>query len=455
MTLTPEQYSFRIVSLQGTLTGNTAVIFPATAQEWLIENDTTGDAVSVQTSGQATPLVLVPGAQMIYTDGANVGNIINGTPVTSFNTRTGAVTLEAPDVAAALGYTPQSSALSVGSTTTAGALTLTAAQLTAGYFSDGATQTAAFTLTTDTAANLLAAMPNAQVGTAFRFRLFNNDQSTTGFAATLAAGAGVTLATTLPNPAVPQGGWADYLFSFTAVGAAPAVTVTPFNAMVAKAVTGALGYTPPNPANTGGYTWAGPQTFNGTFTFPGEFYPGGGTRAFSFITPNWGDFTGNSNDVYGDGQVCFVAVAPAAAAGYTFTGIDARLFEYSLTTSGTLLLRFPQGEVDINVTSANGGIAGKNFQASNSATLAGTTAGGITSTMPLQGVAKKFMAYANGYENDTATVQTITFPRAFSNPPVITTNTSGLSLSVSTTALTINAPNATTRFNGLIIVEGI
>ena len=106
LTLTAEQYPFRIISLQGVLTGATAVVFPATAQEWLVENETTGDALSVQTSGQATPLVLVPGAQMIYTDGTNVGNIINGTPVTSFNTRTGAVTLESADVTGALGYAP-------------------------------------------------------------------------------------------------------------------------------------------------------------------------------------------------------------------------------------------------------------------------------------------------------------------------------------------------------------
>jgi len=121
----------------------------------------------------------------------------------------------------------QSSALVVGSTTTAGAITATAPQLAGQYLADGATQTAAFTVTTDTAANILAAMPNAVVGTAFKFRFFNNDQSATGYAATLAGGAGVTIATTLPNPAVPKGGYADYVFTFTSIGASPALTVTP------------------------------------------------------------------------------------------------------------------------------------------------------------------------------------------------------------------------------------
>ncbi len=107
---------------------------------------------------------------------------------------------------------------SVGSSTTAGALTLTAAQLLAGYFVDGATQTAAFTLTTDAAANILAAFPTAAVGSSFKLRLINNDQSTTGYAATLAGGTGVTIQTTpLANPAIPKGGFADFLFVFTDV----------------------------------------------------------------------------------------------------------------------------------------------------------------------------------------------------------------------------------------------
>ncbi|MHB8843086.1 MAG: hypothetical protein ACYC56_15075, partial [Candidatus Aquicultor sp.] len=118
-----------------------------------------------------------------------------------------------------------SSKIVIGSTTTAGNITATAAQLAGQYLADGATQTAVFTVTTDTAVNILAAMPNAVVGTAFKWRFINNDQSATGYAGTLAGGTGVTVGTILPNPAVPKGGYEDYVFTFTAIGTAPTLTV--------------------------------------------------------------------------------------------------------------------------------------------------------------------------------------------------------------------------------------
>lgn len=93
-----------------------------------------------------------------------------------------------------------------------------------------------------------------------------------------------------------------------------------------------------------------------------------------------------------------------------------------------------------------------------SATLTGTTAGSVLFTMPQQGVYKKFVAYFNGYENNTTTAQTITFPTAFSNTPVITTNMlgdQGLPVTVNTTELTIKAPDNTTAYTGLLFVEGI
>ena len=117
------------------------------------------------------------------------------------------------------------STFGIASTTTAGAITVTAAQLWGRYFSDGATQAAAFTVTTDTAANILAAVPNAVVGTSLTWRFINNDQSSTGYAGTLAGGTGVTVGTILPNPAVPRGGYEDYVFTFTGVGSTPAITV--------------------------------------------------------------------------------------------------------------------------------------------------------------------------------------------------------------------------------------
>ena len=105
------------------------------------------------------------------------------------------------------------------------ALTITAAQMLSGFFTDSATQTASFNITTDTASNIYLAAPGS-VGASFRFRIFNNDQSTTGYSFTLEGGTGVTISTTLPNPAVPKGSWCDYLAIFTAIGSAPAITIS-------------------------------------------------------------------------------------------------------------------------------------------------------------------------------------------------------------------------------------
>jgi len=117
----------------------------------------------------------------------------------------------------AFGIIEPTNTLTISSTTTAGNITITAAQLTGGYFVDSATQTAAFTFTTDTAANILTALPNAAVGTSFRFRFINNDQSATGYNATMAAGTGVTISPILPNPTINKGQWNDFLFIFTNV----------------------------------------------------------------------------------------------------------------------------------------------------------------------------------------------------------------------------------------------
>lgn len=155
-----------------------------------------------------TQIVLKPGENIvILSRGINENDVINGTFLS-------------------YGYT-EGNAKSVGSTTTAGDVTLTAAQLDAGFFADSATQTANYTFTTDTATNILAAVFPIIVGGAFRFRFINNDQSSSGYTATLVAGTGVTLSTVLHNPAIGKGGWADYLFTCTANGATPTFTVAP------------------------------------------------------------------------------------------------------------------------------------------------------------------------------------------------------------------------------------
>jgi len=87
-------------------------------------------------------------------------------------------------------------------------------------------------------------------------------------------------------------------------------------------------------------------------------------------------------------------------------------------------------------------------------TLAGSTAGSITYSMPTaEGAYKKFVAYASGYENDTTTAQTISFPVAFVNTPYVATAPSGLISSISTTGITL-ASGTTTTYTGWIIIEG-
>jgi hypothetical protein len=88
------------------------------------------------------------------------------------------------------------------------------------------------------------------------------------------------------------------------------------------------------------------------------------------------------------------------------------------------------------------------------ASLAGTTAGTIQYSQYLQGQFKAIGMQAIGYENNTSNNQTITFPVSFANTPVIVTNTTGLTLSVSTTALTITAPNSTNTYSGIIEIKG-
>lgn len=88
-------------------------------------------------------------------------------------------------------------------------------------------------------------------------------------------------------------------------------------------------------------------------------------------------------------------------------------------------------------------------------TLSGTTSGSVVWSQPEQGASHKiFNGYAASYENNSVTNQTITFTTAFTNTPTIVANNTGLALTVSTTTLTITAPNSVTTFTGNIIIMG-
>jgi len=87
-------------------------------------------------------------------------------------------------------------------------------------------------------------------------------------------------------------------------------------------------------------------------------------------------------------------------------------------------------------------------------TLTGTSAGSIIWSQPLQGSALKLVIlYASGYENTTSTAQSITFTTAFKNTPATLVNTTGMSITVSATGVTLPA-SMTAAATGWIIIAG-
>jgi len=144
-----------------------------------------------------------------------------------------------------------------------------------------------------------------------------------------------------------------------------------------------------------------------------------------------------------------LGVSPDAIGKIEFDGV-------TLTTNA-------QGAITINLANPNTWTATQTFAtivpslvnlSTPTTTLTGTTTGSVIWSMPFQGSSyKKFIAYANGYENDTTTSQSITFPVAFSTVAGITYNSTGLTLTNSLTALTITG-GSTTTYTGMIIIEG-
>ena len=150
--------------------------------------------------------------------------------------------------------------------------------------------------------------------------------------------------------------------------------------------------------------------------------------------------------------------------GNTFDATDVFLVIDSTSTVPFLTMVGNQSLNSITsspISIQSGGKLGGWFERGNSfdlfldATLSGTTAGTLVAkTVDSNPGYKKVLIYVNGYENDTTTSQTLTYTIPFSTVAAVTSNTSGLTVSTSTTALTITAPDATTVYNGIIIVEG-
>lgn len=86
--------------------------------------------------------------------------------------------------------------------------------------------------------------------------------------------------------------------------------------------------------------------------------------------------------------------------------------------------------------------------------VAGTTAGTLYWSMPFRGSGyKKVAVYLDGYENDTTTAQTITFPTAFTYTPQVQNPGAVPGVTVSTTGLSL-APDTTTKYTAWVFVEG-
>ncbi|MGC8647152.1 MAG: hypothetical protein ACP5T9_06450, partial [Thermoplasmata archaeon] len=173
-----------------------------------------------------------------------------------------------------------------------------------------------------------------------------------------------------------------------------------------------------------------------TFTIYTLFY-GHGTGLGSFnrslvIEPSSGTITINNlivRDITADG----------------LTGNTSFLFSQGATLN--------LGNIDIEGVYSTNSYVWTNIPYSSSTN--GTTAG----TVAMQSKAfrpdyKKYIITLNGYENDTTTNQTVNFPKAFSSYAVITGNSTGLTISASTTGITITSPDSTATYSGIVIVEG-
>lgn len=85
---------------------------------------------------------------------------------------------------------------------------------------------------------------------------------------------------------------------------------------------------------------------------------------------------------------------------------------------------------------------------------AGATAGTIYWSAPAQGTSWKVVSvYLDGYENDTTTADTVTFPTAFTYTPYMDNVVGVKDATVSTTALSLD-PDNTTTYTGWVFIYG-
>jgi len=120
-------------------------------------------------------------------------------------------------------------------------------------------------------------------------------------------------------------------------------------------------------------------------------------------------------------------------------------FIYNSTNVKPIVISVP----DTSIIENNVGLDSLN------STTNGTTAGTVTmNNTNYSPNYKKYVITFSGYENDTTTNQTISFPLPFSSYALISGNNTGLTISTTTSGITITAPNSTTTYSGIVIIEG-
>jgi hypothetical protein len=206
----------------GGFSQNAYGIYGASGLTKLVVNGATIGAGSGLTGNSQYGIALASGAS----DFNITGNLIEGNTVGPVADSTGAV---AKIFNGNTGYLSDisgttltvtgavSGAKSVAAVATVGNGTLTAAQMLTGNIRRSGS-TAGYADTTDTAANIIASIPNAAAGVGYELTIAN----TVGFIDTIAAGAGVTLSGTT---AIAASASRKYVVTITNVSA-PAVTIT-------------------------------------------------------------------------------------------------------------------------------------------------------------------------------------------------------------------------------------
>jgi len=124
VTVTQLQSAYPVLIISGALTAARNLILPTIVGEWIIQNNTTGAFTLTAKTASGTGVTLTQNASTyVYGDGTNI-LFANSAEVSSFNGRTGTVSLNATDVTTALGYTPIGPNLTGAITSTGNATSL-------------------------------------------------------------------------------------------------------------------------------------------------------------------------------------------------------------------------------------------------------------------------------------------------------------------------------------------